>query len=218
MKRRSISLIEVIICLTLFSFLLSTLFFWYRSFSKQKETFQQLKWPLMEERYAFQRLQTMIPSAQSPLFSADAESGLVFIFNRGAWQDPELSDTVLARLYLDTQHASLCLGIWPDPTKDEEPTRSPSQTMVLLEGVTQLSFKFYCPPNPFKKPVDPEEVGNPRPKERWQSNWQADYHKLPALVKVIITRKSCTSLDERTIKYTFDLPETIVIPKSLGAK
>jgi len=171
----------------------------------------------MEERYAFQRLQTMIPSAQPPLFSLEKDSSLVFIFNRGPWLDPQLSDTVLARLYHDSQQECLCLGIWPDPTKEDEPMRSPSQTLVLLEGVTQLSYDFYCPPDPFKKPVDPEEVGKPRPKEGWQTNWQAEYHKLPAFVKLIVKRKSCASFDEREIEYIFDLPETVVIPNPLGA-
>src|ERR1700733_15857780 len=168
MKKRSISLIEVIVSLGLLSLLLSTLFFWYHSLSKQKETFNRLKWPLMEERYAHQRLQHILPKPELPIFTLHPDGDLVFTFDRGLSVYPDLSGRVLARLYYDPTAYAICLGIWPCPALHKQPLESPSQTLVLLDGVTECSFHLYSPPDPFRKPVDPEEVGKSRPTDGWQ--------------------------------------------------
>lgn len=209
-KKRSLSLIEVMISLGLLSLLLSTLFFWYHSLTKQKEECRKLKWPLMEERYAFQRLNSCVLKAELPFFTT--ESGLVFSFDHGVDSIPALSGKVLAHLYYDATSQQVRLGIWPMPNQDTTFT-SPSYCTVLLEGVASCTFDFYQPADPFKQPVNPEEVGKSRPKDGWHQKWEAAYHTLPALVRIYIKRDPKKGLEEPTVHYCFDLPVKIVYPQ-----
>ena len=209
MKKRAISLIEVIVSLGLLSLLLSTLFFWYHSLNKQKEDYNHLKGPLMEERYAYQRLQHILNKADCSLFATESGS-LVFVFDRGPSPLSDLSGQVLGRLYYDAIHQSLCLGVWPHPKSEKT---DPSQTCILLDGVEACSFAFYSPPDPFKKPVDPEEVGNARPTEGWQDEWKSSYKTLPALIKISIARDESKGIKEHTFDYLFDLPVPVVFAR-----
>lgn len=207
MKKRCFSLIEVLVSLGLISLLLSTLFFWYHALSKQKEEARQLKAPLREERYAQQRLRSLWQKVKLPFFSS--ETGCVFFFDQGATAFPELSGTVLGRLYYDQENHRLCLGIWPAPDKDACRS-SPSCALVLLDRVTECTFCYYHPPDPFKQPVNPEEVGHVRPQEGWQDRWEAAYKTFPALVSVHITRERYHGLDPQKLEYCFDLPVKIL--------
>ncbi len=211
-KKRAFSLVEILISLGLVALLLSSLAFWYRSITTQKAIFNHLKGPLMEERYAHQRLQRVLPSAQSPFFTSASEGSLVFIFDRGTCVEPKLSGKVLGKLYFDQASQSLCLGIWPFPEAERQ-ERSPSQHFVLLDGVQACHFKFYSPPDLFQKPVDPETVGLPRPQEGWQDTWLSDYATIPALINVVITRCENRGIDDHIIEYLFDLPIGILYPK-----
>jgi hypothetical protein len=211
MRKRPLSLIEIIVCIGLLSLLLSTLFYWYHSFTKQKAEFNHLKGPLMEERYAHQRLQHILPTAELPFFTTNNNS-LVFIFDRGPSDHPLLSGKILGRLSFDPNLQCLSLGIWPKPDK-ENPHKSPSQSWILLDGITTCTFEFYNPPDPFQKVVDPKEVGKLHPRVGWQNEWRADYRKLPALVKLCITRPRDKELKEHTIEYLFDLHSLIIYPQ-----
>lgn len=205
-KKRSFSLIEMLICFTLFSLLTTSLFFWYRNLSNQKLALQQVRWPLLQERYAHQRLQNILPRAQGPFFSEYGDNSLVFTFDRGPYSDPQLSEKVLAKLHLDQNN--LVLSIWPMPEKDG--ARTPSQTYILLEEVSEAHFEFYSPPDLLKKPVDPAQIGLPLPQEGWQNSWSAHYPQLPAFIKLEIKK-------EHPLTFVFDLPTPIIHPKQIGA-
>lgn len=209
-RKGAFSLVEVVLSLALLSLLLSTLFFWYHNLSRQKEAYSTLKGPLMEERYTHQRLQEIIPKVEFPLFLSE-DNSLVFIFDRGPCIISELSGKVLAKLYHDRATSSLCLGIWPKPSREAQP-RSPMQTHVLLEGVEECAFEFYYPPDPFKKPVDPKEVGHLHPESGWQPQWRISYGTLPALLKISITRAGGPALTTHCCEYLFDLPIPIIYP------
>lgn len=204
MSKRSFSMIETLICLGLVALLLSSLTFWYRSLTSQKEIFNQLKGPLMEERYAGQRLQNIFPTVEAPFFTTSDRS-LVFVFDRGTFIEPKLSGKVLGKLYFNETTQTLCLGIWPKPTK-ENIERSLTQHFVLLDGVSSCHFAFYSPPDLSKQPVDPETVGTPRPQDKWQDRWLPQYTSIPALVKIVITRTPQKGIDNHTFEYLFDLP------------
>jgi Protein of unknown function (DUF1494) len=216
MKKRSLSLIEMVISLTLLSLLITALLFWYHSITKQKEEFNHSKWPLMEERYAYQRLQQIFPTAHLPFFTTqpNADKSLIFIFDRGPSPEPKLSNQVLARLYYDAPNQRLCLGVWPFPRK-EELLRTPSETLLILDKVVGYEHEFYHPPDPYRNSVNPEEVGRPHPIEQWQGEWHADYKLLPALLKLTITRKLPKEEEPYTFEYLFDLPIPIIFPKTL---
>lgn len=212
MKKRAMTLLEVLIGLGLLSILLSTLFFAYRLTHMGKEKLGPIQWPLSEERYAYQRLQKILPKATLPFFTSGPDS-LVFIFDRGIWSDPLLSHNVVARLYFDPTAHALRLGIWPDVKKTDLTT--PSQTVTLLDRVTSVSFAFYFPPRNPKKIVDPDTINAPRPLEKWGDIWLGDYQVLPALVKVTIVREKIGKMEERSLEYLFDLSSTIVYPKEI---
>ena len=212
MKKRAFSLIETLVSLGLVALLLSSLAFWYRSITTQKANFIRLKGPLMEERYTHQRLQRILPTAQSPFFTSASDNSLVFIFDRGTYVEPKLSEKVLGKLYFDQKNGCLCLGVWPLPEAEKQ-ERSPSQNFVLLDGVSAFSFEFYSPPDLFKKPVDPKTIGSPRPREGWQETWLSAYKTIPALVKIRITRCEDKGIKDHTIEYLFDLPIGILYPK-----
>ena len=211
MRKRAFSLVETLVSLGLVALLLSSLAYWYRSITTQKITFNNLKGPLMEERYAHQRLQRIFPTIENPFF-ASASDNLVFIFDRGTYVEPKLSGKVLGKLYFDPYIKSLCLSIWPFPEAEKQ-ERAPSQNFVLLDGVSACSFAFYFPPDLLKKPVDPETVGLPRPREGWQEIWLSSYKTIPALVKIHITRCENKGIEDHTIEYLFDLPIGILYPK-----
>jgi Protein of unknown function (DUF1494)/Prokaryotic N-terminal methylation motif len=211
MKKRSFSLIEMVISFALLSLLLTTLFFWYHSLSKRREEVGRLRAPLMEERYTHQRLQWVIPKAESPFFIGE-DGSLVFLFDRGPCPLPDLSGKVLAKLYHDPSLRTLCLSIWPKPTQDNL-RQLPMQTVVLLDGIASCSFEFYSPPDPFQLPVDPDAVGSLEPTAGWQNQWRAAYQSLPAFVKLILVRDSQQGLEERSIEFLFDLPVPLIYPQ-----
>ncbi len=208
-RRHSFTLMEVLLSLFLFGILLSSLFVWYRTLHSSHQSMGTQKWIHLQERYAQQQLESILPQADlSPyFFTSDSEiavgPNLIFTFDFGPHEDPYLSSSVLGRLYIDEKLHALCLGIWPHPShQKQEPTR----TLVLLEGVTQLAFEFYFPPNPFRKTVEPEEVGRPKPQVGWQRQWRQAYHCLPPLMKIHMLR-----LNEQTpypLTYAFELSRT----------
>lgn len=187
MKRtRFFTLMEVLLSLALFALLLNALFFWYKYMQLSNSESQKHRWPVLEERFAKQQLENIIPlAADHPIFFTSKEGvngeSLVFLFDNGIQSEALLSDQVLGRLFIDHDTNTLCLGIWPHPKYE---TQSPHQTLILMKNVSDLKFHFYFPKDPFKKPVDPKEVGKVMPAEGWQQSWLADYKTLPPLMKI----------------------------------
>ena len=135
-KRRFATLIEMVIAIGLLSILLTTLFSWYRHLTLQKGLIYETKWPILEERYVDQRLNTVFARLQDeqPFFTTDNDSSLVFLFDNSPHREPELAKTVLAHLYLDSKDQTLCLGIWPHPSTNE---KEPYEKQVLLGTSTK---------------------------------------------------------------------------------
>ncbi len=210
MKKHPFSLMEVIVAMGLFSVLLTALFSWYFYFSMQKRELSASKWPVLEEHYCQERLSSILSHATlnsekgiTAFYSSNSD--LIFTFDNGVWSQPELSNIVLARLYLDAD--TLCLTIWPQPNR-EHSNQTPSETLVLLDRVSNLSYDFYAPPNPFAI-VAPKEVGHEHAIDGWQQQWYASYNALPALITLSFTR------DDKPIKLAFDLPYPLIYKESL---
>ncbi len=199
--KRSMTLIETIIAMTLFSLLFTTLFFWYSTFSKKS-----IDPPHLQERYYIERLSSIFSNATLnskrgvTAFYSSGDS-LVFTFENGPCEEPSLSDVVLARLYIDHQAEALCLTIWPQP-KEGKMLLAPSITFPLLDHVKDLTFSFYYPPNPFAGPILPNEIKSNFPREGWQPNWKPEYRCLPALVKLFT--------DDKKPPFIFDFPHPII--------
>lgn len=210
MRKYAFSLVEVVISLGLFAVLLTSLTLWHRTLTQQKSEIEHLKAPLLEKRYLSQRLQAILPQAEAPFFSHDP-TALVFLFNRGPWKDPKLSGKVLGKLFYHPQERTLSLTIWPSPFQEEGPREEPTQTFILLDRVDYVAFSFFHPPDPFKKPVSPEEIGQTKPQEGWQELWLLPYHQLPSLVKLTYQREG-----EELTELLFDLHAKVIYPSEKG--
>ncbi|MFZ0565742.1 MAG: DUF1494 domain-containing protein [Chlamydiales bacterium] len=197
-RRQPITLLEVVISLGLLTFLLTTLFFWYSRLMTQKKAYEQIKWPLLEERYAEQRLASLFPKIKTPFFTTH-NGNLVFLFDRGIYSDPSLSNTVLGHLYHDSTYNRLCLGVWPAPEKEKPLLKSPCQTFILLDKVSSLSFEFY--PSKFEDDFS----------MRWQTAWLAENQTLPSMIKVKIERERIGTLENRSLVYYLDFPQPIEV-------
>jgi len=192
--RNHFTLVETLIALTLLSLLLSMIFGFFR----------ELTWwdqqNAIQEKFDFQmrhlesRLQSLFSHTvheadstrkfyfyTSPPDENSKSASIVFTFDNGVHVNPYFSGDVLGRLYVDT-HKRLCLVIWPLLSDN------PHQTVlneVLVENVEGLSFKFYSPPLPGKRPapVDPQKK-NPEPEKWYEDEWLLSFSQLPAIVQI----------------------------------
>ncbi len=196
--KRSFSLIEVMISLSLVSLLLTSLFFWYNHLTSGKRELQEKQWLLVEERYCHQRLNKIFSTCDRPLFTSDEQlpnlsrGSLVFTFDRGIADDPLLCGRVLARLYHDPEKNRLCLGLWPYSEKLQEP----SETYILLTDVSSMEMSFYRPPS-HDTPVRTPHAGS---HHRWNDE------TLPAIIELQLAHQ------ERHLTFAFDLRLPIRYP------
>lgn len=191
--KRSFSLTEVLIALSLISILITALFVGYNHMTSSKLSFRKKEWTRLEQRYCHQRLDKILSSCEGPFFTSSerqahlAAGSLVFTFDRGVAQEPELSGRVLGRLYFDPQAHCLMLGVWPLVPSDL------SETYILLDSIQSCSMEFYQPPS-FETPVQHPTVG-------WHRSWDATH--LPALCKIEIER------EQKKHTFAFDLGSPI---------
>lgn len=151
---------------------------------------------------------------------------LVFVFDNGPSLDSELANHALARLYLDKEKR-LSLATWSSPERWETEPPSSVHKELLMENVESLGFQFFVAPerdrsliktNLDKKssnkdaktkinaeadsPLEPDRKGE------WVSEWQRDYKSLPAMMKILITRKKRGSDELEKIIYAYPLPNS----------
>src|ERR1700722_7152004 len=117
-KKGSFTLLEVLLSLSLFAIVFSSLLFWYSTLhiQKNKEAVQLKKTHL--EKNLHRHLSRILPKADGKVFytthnetQGTVGTGLVFTFDHGPCREPLLSDVVLGRLYVDQATHTLCLGI-----------------------------------------------------------------------------------------------------------
>ncbi len=208
MKKKSFTLIEVLISLGLLTLLLSTLFYWYFSLSTQQKELQLLQIPLQEEEALYRRLNQILPTIQHCCYLRDPQH-LVFFFDRGVCDEPLLAGTPLGCLYSIPKENKLYLTLWPKPDT-EVLHREPQETYLLLENISQVAFSFYYPLQADRLTVDPEKIRDPLPREGvWQEEWPLDYKKLPAFIKMKFEREA------RAVEWIFDLGTTPTYPKAV---
>jgi len=208
MKKRCVTLLELMISLALLSALITSLLFWYGHLTQQKITFSRLTTPLLKKHYAYTRLEHVINQQaylKEPIFftsqEPDGSTSLVFSFHNGLHPHPELSGPVLAKL--SCYDHKLLLTLWPYP---QTPATLPTfqETVILLDHVEQLDVSFLAHKGPEFLPVSPEEVGISKiPHPGWHTAWS--YSRCPALVRLKIAW-------ETPLTWTFDLHPSILYP------
>lgn len=227
-RKRCMTLMEVLVATALLSVLLIILLSSYRQMSQINVRLSQRQSERFQLRYLEYRLASLLPKAlcltrktATPTnnnhcfyISEDANEymkpgSLVFAFASGVDIDAFLSERdVLARLYVD-QQKQLCLALWPFESEEQE-LIPPMRKEILLGGVEELSFLFYFPPHPEGHKVVTERVNpgkNPDSPDRydeWHPKWESYYSEVPPLVKVFVKYHSSMGNVEELV-YAFVL-------------
>jgi type II secretory pathway component PulJ len=196
------TLLETLIALTLLSVLLTIIFGLFRELSfittqigeREKESFQ-MRYVEMRLNGLFQRIVNEKEATKRKFYfyTQPAEEGisnqtsLIFTFNNKARANPNFSDDILARLYVD-EHHQLVLVTWP--IYSEQPHRE-MQKEILLQNVRGMSFQFYAAPERQLNqqavtgtPVDPEKK-TPE-KDQWHSEWLKTYAQMPSILRLTV--------------------------------
>ena len=222
--RRTFTLLELIIAMTLTLIIMSTLLYFYRDLSTIGIETNKLNDTHFYWQYAGSRLADIIPKTvikddkeEYPFYSLEDSSltkqgsqSLIFAFDNKISLDKLFSNTVVGRLYVDKSD-QLTLAYWPPQSrwgkKDELP---PMKKEILKQNVESISFEFFVPP---EKSV-PKKAGvstsgsEPVPKGAWWTQpWQRDFNSLPAMVKMTIIPKKQTP-PVQPVTYIFPLINT----------
>lgn len=188
-KKRLFTLIEIMVTLSLFAIMVSTLFYWtHRHFSQRKQ-WDQLQGTLIEDRYFEKRVNNLLSKVslegtmeEKLQFSSDGQS-LHFTFDNGPYIHPLLSNKV--RCCLEKKEDLLLCTLAPLCNKGN----LPKITYPLLDHVDRLSFSFYQPSTPTELTVRPSEVSPDCPQPGHHKSWKETYHSLPAYVRIEIEKE-----------------------------
>lgn len=225
-SKRPVTLLELLISLALTVIILSTLTYFYRQVGVIGVAVDQVISDNFRMRYVESRLAEILPKVVSEsdkkqdfvFFSVGDEGltkpgsqSLIFTFDNGVSLDKEVANHALGRIYLD-KDGNLMLAYWPSPKRWENGTIPPMRKEVLMEGVENLHFEFYIPPEKLEKKKAPaadnaqpdqkkadnaalpkketvaESKPTPQPKGDWRrDNWLKEYETLPAMVRVYVS-------------------------------
>lgn len=201
MKKRSFTLVEWVVALSLAALFLPLLLQLYTTLERQAIGERALRRDLFEERLLESRLLKLFTNAQKgdkkkdTIFFREGDS-LVFVTDRGVDYEPFLANNVLARLFLD-KHNRFCIAYWPLPERWKDQQGSPPMHLeVLAENVEELEFSFFAAPTRTlqknfvgERQVIKEGLAEVEVTEgEWLPEWDRRIFRLPALVQVKITQ------------------------------
>ena len=177
-KKRSLTLIEVIVALGLTAIVLGTLFTFYRQLFGTKAELQKSKEIVFQRVWLQERLSQLFSNAlykkEGSVFytahpSGSIGSALYLYFDNGVDPDPVYCNEVNGMIYLgDDKLLKLC--IFPDRLE------------TLMEDVCSVKFSFFDD--------DTKE---------WTTQWPHDKQDIPLMVKIFVTK-------EKETEFVFFLP------------
>lgn len=209
-QRRSMTLMEVLIASFLAMILLTAATSLYRQavmIGKESEKLQeeQFKIAYLEKKLSFIFPRIVAPRTPSKDFyfftndGASTDKGLIFTYNHGIDRQSTHSGHLLAKIFID-QAQNLVLATWPSPKKWGEPANPTLTKEILLQDVLSLNFEFYVPPKKDRSFMVPQgNLDEIQPENSWHKSWKASYNGLPALIKILITKKK----GDKEIPFTF---------------
>lgn len=232
LKRRLFTLLELLVALGLMLIILMSLGFFYYELEMINAEGDKLQKQSFRQRYLENRLANVLPHANAidgyvqpgtkktdSLFFTSKEAGpgikpgspnLIFTFDNGINYEKLLSNLVIGRLYLD-EAGNLTLAVWPLPSRWPKVGLPQVKQEVLMEQVESIQFAFYVPPDPAtedqirSKPIQGKaQYMEPEPKGSWITDWRTEYHRLPAMIRLIVTYREGDS--EKTATYAFPFP------------
>lgn len=225
-RKRNLTLLEIIIASVLTAIVVSTLLFFYQQVGEISRQTDQVRDDHFKMRYVEGRLMRIFPRIiSSPeeftFFSFDDDKlgkegsqTLIFTFDNDITLDKRFANTVVARLFVDPE-GRLWLVYWPSPKRWNG--TPPAKWELLLDGVKSVSYDFFIPPDrkeaPESTPQPPPQEGEgkkeeqkpekpePFPKGDWRrQTWVKEFEKLPAMVRMRVVMDK----DEQSV--TFALP------------
>lgn len=160
LRKRYVTLLEVLISIALTVIILMTLTFFYRQVGIIGIAVDSVKEENFRLRYLETRLADILPKTiaandkkqdfvffsveEDPLTKPGSQS-LIFTFENGVSLDKEISNHALGRIYLD-KDSRLMLAYWPSPKRWEIGILPEMKKELLLEDVEGLRFGFFVPP------------------------------------------------------------------------
>lgn len=209
-RKRSVTLIELLIGCTLLALLISLVFGIWGELHKGHKLIDQERDSLFEkiklEAKLDQLLLKIVPltKPEGVGFYTDQENGLVFISQIGASIDPLFVDQVLCKLHCI--QGNFVVDQWPDPERHGVyPTLMKRE--VLLTGITEWEWSFFVPPKP-NKVIETSKIGigsenyEQEAPSRWSAVWKPGYKKIPALIRLKLKQ------EKNVFEYETYLPST----------
>jgi type II secretory pathway pseudopilin PulG len=180
-KKRSLTLLEVVIAIALLGLLLTGLFNSFRQGLKKNITARELKQKVLQLELFQQRLKTLFSSLDEEVGVAlenhpDA-SGLALIVSYKQLIDPEfdMCGTLRGMLFLN-QQKELCLACWSEQGK--------GRIEILLDKIDTFKCRFF----------DPK-------KGQWFGSWSKKNKEGPVMIAIDL------KWDGKEMPFVFFLPE-----------
>jgi len=181
LQKRSFLLLEILIALTLLSFLLSCLFNAMAQGIKVEVTIGESRKTLLARQHLQTRLQdlflsiapTNLPPIYTQVFPQEKKESLMIHFDNGIDPNPSFSGPILGRIYLDEEH-NLALALWPI---GKENKNKPWRKEILLKGVSQFQFQFLGQ----KQKKEDESINA---NLAWHKLWPKNRLEVPAMIRL----------------------------------
>jgi Tfp pilus assembly protein PilE len=194
-QKRSITLLEIMIALTLAGILLAVVFNTYRHITLSHIKLEKAKVEVLANKMISQRLITMLsnlnidrPSTQdkktestSPLYTLSLPESAYLTLNiehdNGTDPDPSFCHHVKSVLFL-SRHHQLCLVTYS--------SNGEQRKEVFKENISEMKLQFF----------DPSE-------KEWMPSWDYNNKKLPPMLKLSLFSKQ----KEPPLEFAFFIPE-----------
>lgn len=190
-KRRFLTLLELMIALALSASLISSGLFFYRYVATLNNDLLIKEKKAFDERLILLRLAKLFQSVEiqsnKSLFFTKGESmltqgqGLVLRVKNPPFDIPTFADSVIQFLFVDKEK-KLTLATWNFNRLHSKDLPHEMHLEVLMEGVEKIEFQFL---------VQEEQSSYPELKSgAWIKEWLIGYESLPIAVKITLFRES----------------------------
>jgi hypothetical protein len=234
LKRRYMLLVELLIAMSLTMVILSMMLVFYDQVDRANTALEKEQNQSFRKLYLSTRLAAVVPKAIAvndsdkdffffsstgiDSFALPGTSSLVFSFDNGVKLDPQFSNHVIGRLYVNHKR-ELCLATWPSSNRWQENGIPPMKNEVLFDNVDALSFEFFVPSSKDRQKILennklkfaknealPVEVAG-----SWKTEWHQEYKDLPAMIKIIIGVNSPQQQKEIILAYPLPKSSQIIL-------
>ncbi len=188
-KKRFFTLIEVIVSLTLITIVITILFGYFTKISKVEQEIEDIK----KIVYKKSNLQIRLNNIFAQLYSKDFNQipfytevekneknlSLCINFDNGVDPDPNFSDVVKAKIFID-KNSNLILEIW---SKDKKTKITRKE--ILFTAVNNLEYKFLSSNDLQMKSYEIEKITDTL---YWYNFWPKERNTTPSVIYMKINK------------------------------